>query len=316
MEARYLPAIRPDILCNRWVKTPMHWMDARLRDTEAYHPFVLTSFLRCRQQRFTWEPEAFVFGDSGGYSLFSGAVAAISPEAVIRWQIRHCSVGVLLDTPPGPKGPTWRECLARTVAATTTALPHYLRSLDAGTAFRWWGVVHGRTRAELEQWWEAIRRVYPFEAEGEGWAAKPKPLNDPEAMAYTLDFMHERAIRRAHFFASSSAVAVDTLYGLAPEGGLEWVTFDSASPIKWGNNRVLVIPTVGDWRYEYEWERGRQYMRSCSCVSCGFLRRDLREPGEMLDDAYWVRRMIFHNLLVMLARFEHLRARHATPTLS
>jgi hypothetical protein len=306
MNATFLPAIVPDVLRNRWVRTPTHWMDIRLRGTAAYHPAALVSYPFWRGQPSTWAPINFVFGDSGGFSVKSRNLG-IDPAKVIWWQLHHCRVGVLLDMPPGTQGRSWQECLARTVADMEVALPHYLDALEAGTEFRWWGVVHGQTPEVRAAWWEAIRRVYPFHAPGEGWALKPAP--HVEAVAEALDFLQERGIRRAHFFARTDQLTVETLLTLGPGSGLEFMTVDSATPVKYGNNRVLAVPTPYGWRTM----RGvaRTHLLACRCVSCGYLRQDLAEaPAEQLDDGYWVQRLKFHNVLVMLRRFEELRRRH------
>jgi queuine/archaeosine tRNA-ribosyltransferase len=235
----------------------------------------------------------------------------IDPQQALHWQMRFCDVGVILDTPPGPPKARrdFRDCLARTVAATRMALPFYRDALDAGTQFRWWGVVQGRTKDEMEHWWTAIRRVYPFESAGEGWAFKPYPFNDPEALADALDFMRERSIQRAHIFGQSSPLVVETLLSLGPKAGLEFVTFDSTSPITFANNALLVMPARYGWKFVRK--DVREYMLSCICVSCTFLRQELKEDRSLeVDRRFWRKRMTFHNMLVMLSHFEQLERQY------
>lgn len=288
----------------------MNWMDPRLRGSAAYHPYALVSYPYWRRQPYRWDPDEFIFGDSGGFSVYSRGIR-IDPRQAIEWQMRFCSVGVILDTPLGPPKDRrdFRSCLECTIATTKAALPLYRGALDAGTLFRWWGVVQGRTNEECGDWWEAIRRVYPFDAPGEGWAFKPWPWNDPEAVDRALDFMCERGIRRAHLLGQSSRLIVETLLCLAPKAGLDFVTFDSTSPITWANNGTLAIPIPSGWRFIRVgvWD----YMLTCDCTSCTFLRQDVTEGRALIDARYWWRRMIFHNLLVMLAHFELLKRRYA-----
>lgn len=230
MKLVYLPALSRDALSAHWARTPLNPLDPRLRGTAAHHPHALASYWGWRTQRFTWHPGDFMFGDSGGYSALTLGVT-IDPREAIRWQVRFCRVGPILDFPPVDRWSQWRECLDRTVVDTKAALPLYLRALDAGTSFRWWGVVHGRTPDELEEWWAAISHVYPFTGEGEGWAFKPYPLNTPEGMATVLEFIQQRGIRRAHFFATTGRYAVETLCCLGPQRGLEIATVDSFSAL-------------------------------------------------------------------------------------
>src|SRR5690242_14713149 len=101
MKLCYLPAIWPDVLWNHRVVTPLNWMDPRLRGTTAHHPFGLSSFgnPNWRRQRFTWDADDFIFGDSGGYSVATRQ-ECFDPRDVLGWQLAMCSVGAVLDDPP------------------------------------------------------------------------------------------------------------------------------------------------------------------------------------------------------------------------
>ncbi len=317
MRLVYLPALSRDAFRSEWARTPLNWMDPRLRGTTAYHPYGLASYAYWGKQRFGWEPEDVIFGDSGGYSVLTRGLI-IDPRRVIRWQLRHCDLGVILDTPPGRPNNRWRACLTRTVTATKAALPIYLAGLDAGTSFRWWGVVHGRTTDELEEWWATISRVYPFRAEGEGWAFKPYPLNNLVAIARLLKFIGDKGITNAHFFKTSARNSVETLCCLGPRAGLEYVTFDTRSATEHGIYRKPLVRTPYGWevlreRYHKTGARAavRRYLvEKCQCVSCNLLRVDLEEHAELIEDAYWMYRIIFHNVLVMNDEFAALRRRY------
>ena len=309
MRLLYLPAIVRDVVRSRGVR-PSNWLDPRLRGTRAYYPHVLTSYPFWRGQQFAWDEDQFIFGDSGGFSQFSRGIR-LNPVHVIRWQLRHCAVGVLLDTPVGPpqfRRP-FRDCLARSVADTQAALPTYLRALDAGTSFRWWGIAHGRTMFERAEWFDAIRRVYAFDRQGEGWAVKPD--DQPEAVAEALEFLQECGIRRAHFFARTGQLIMETLIALGPAAGLELLTVDSSTPITSANKGNLFISKPGGWGFLRGEDARRTHMLACPCVSCDYLRQDLNEDAELENDqSYWLRRLKFHNVLVMLRAFDQLKERY------
>lgn len=321
MKLWYLPALKPgDRQGSRWARSPISCMDPRLRGTAAYHPRALCAYWYWRTQRFVWEPEDFIFGDSGGFSVRTLGVR-IDPEAALRWQLRYCNVGVLLDAPPWKRWSQFRECLTRTVAATKAALPFYRAARKKGTPFRWWGVVHGRTTHELERWWRGVAQVYPFNDDGEGWAFKPHPLNDPAAMRQVLDFVHDKGIRRAHFFATAGYNAVDALCCYGPRAGLEWASCDSATANFFeGANRWFRVPMGG---FRAKWRDpvavSRYMMEQCRCVSCHLLRQDVQEdpslmpddPKQITNSIYVKHRLILHNTLTMLDEFETLRRRYA-----
>ena len=321
MNLVYLPAIYPSMLSERWACSSINAMDPRLRGTEAYHPFALVSAAETEwhTRRFQWEPDEFIFGDSGGYSVAKRGIH-LDPCDVMRWQLAFSTVGAVLDVPPWSDWSRSRECLAATVANVKAAVPIYRRALEADTPFRWWGVVHGRTRAELEEWWKAITKVYPFTGEGEGWAFKPQPLNDPEAVAEVLAFIADKGIRRAHFFASSAVNAVEVLYAYGADAGLVCASVDSTSPLKLGRNRVLILSA--EYGLELLTERFREtkgrdtcvrdYMRrDCRCRSCEFLKTDVdADEGLMRDESYLYHRIMFHNVLAMLRAYEKLNARY------
>jgi hypothetical protein len=322
MQLTYLPAIWPDALSNRWTASPINAMDPRLRGTAGYHPHALTSYgtPAWRQQDFRWEPEVFVFGDSGGYSMVRQGVR-LDPRAALSWQLRCCSVGAVLDHPPWTDWRHRRACLAQTVANVKAALPHYLRAREAGTRFRWWGVVHGRTHAELAEWHEAVSRVHPFTDPGEGWAFRPEPLNDPAAVAHVLTFIRRTGMRAAHFFATTGLDAVETLYANGPEAGLAIASVDSTSALFRAFRRILVRPTTCGWESVVERfrdtggqdTRARDFMlRECPCDSCHLLRDDVKTDRDLFgDEAYLRYRIAFHNLLATLTCYDTLRRRYA-----
>jgi len=328
LKAVYLPAIQPSTLEERWTHRALNWLDPRLRGGPGYHPYLLASYPRWRRQRFAWEPEIFAFGDSGGFQQLDDRVR-FDPCAVLRWQLRLYKVGPILDTPPftdaaEPRSLSFRSCLRRTVEGMKRALPLYLRALDSGRDFRWWGVVHGRTPDELAEWHEALADVYPFEEEGEGWGLKPLPRDSAVAMAAALRFAQARGIRRVHFFGKGAVHPLKTLFSLGPGAGLELAMFDTSSPVTGATNFNFAQPEEFGIRWVKERYRDtdgrdtrvRDFMRyECDCVSCGLLQEDLEEYAHLADEPGYLRKRIaFHNVLALLAEYDRLQARYEGPS--
>ncbi len=326
MRATYLPVLSSDTLRPGSVLTPTDWMDPRL-PKDVRHPYALVSFAYWSRARFRFEHDEFVFGDSGGYSVLTQG-RQFDPLDVLRWQVRNCTVGCLLDTPPfaetrHSRAVGFPEGLRQTLSAAGRGIAAYRAALDAGSPFRWWGVVHGKTEDQLSEWFEAVRRVYPFDAPGEGWCFKPHPLNDSEAVARILAFCWERGIRNIHLFGTGKRTAIETLFALGPGAGIDRATYDTTSPVLAAVYRNLRIP-VGYGHHEYEPERFRQtgsrpmreYMiHECPCISCRFVRQDLAEsPPALLDESYWRLRMTFHNCLALLDEYRELERRYASGT--
>lgn len=325
----YLPAILPTTLADYWNVRPMNWMDPNSREAGAYHPFALLSYYHWRTARFRFEPDTFVFGDSGGYSIATLG-ANIDPVSSLRWQILNCSVGVILDVPPyisqgsavlgGSASSNWGKALRTSALNTQKALPVYLEAREQGTDFRWWGVAHGETPEQLDEWYDRIADIYPFSDEGEGWALKVHPANDTVQLARVLRWVKSKGIKRVHFLQMTGTPALATLFAYAEESGLEFASYDSASSSFSGINRTVFVPHSGGWGYEPlsekyretggEDRKARDYlMNTCDCTSCDWLRKDMEEHREHLEtpqprtgtiEEYWKYRMIFHNTLLTI----------------
>lgn len=328
MDNKSLPAVLDTTLDDRWHLSPPNWMDERLRGTPAYYPHALISYYHWKDVKFRFPKDSYIFGDSGGFSIMTLA-AVVDPRDVIRWQLRNCTVGVLLDVPPRDprrtKGKSegsdfiWNSAVKSTVANATLALPQYEEARKKGTAFRWWGVCQGGTLSQLKQWYDSVAKVYPFDDEGEGWAFKPYPRINAENTARVLGFIKQRKVRRAHFLMTTGVETVATLLALGPEAGLDLVTYDSSSASAAGINRVVYVPRSDflDWSTLEEKTRAsggtdrtvRDFLQhKCQCPSCNMLREDMPKVPPKLLDEYWKYRMIFHNTLAMLRVFETLSA--------
>lgn len=319
MKLVYLPALQPHAIESRWTRSPIHQMDRRLMGTAGYHPYGMTSFAHGGSQQFAWEPHDSVMGDSGGFSERTRGLL-FDPQAVLRWQIlTGCKVGVILDSPPWGRWSEFRECLERTVARTKAALPVYLKERASSTSFRWWGVVQGRSLDELEQWWRAISRVYPFTDEGEGWAFRPAE-NTADAVRRVFTFVESKALRRVHLFATGDHYAVEAVCFAGPRAGVEWVSIDTTSTVADGKFRLLRIPRAyGPPRKTRDPLVVRSFMvNKCPCVSCKLLREDLKErpdlvptePRAIIDSIYLKHRLTFHNTLSVVEEFAELQRRY------
>lgn len=316
MKSVYLPAIVPYVVDTRKWLRPIHWLDPAFSDV--YYSHVLLSYFHW--EKFPWEfrETETVFGDSGGYSLVTRR-AKIDPEQVVRWQIRNCTRGVMLDIPPyrsssiqfaGAAAQHWGESLKRTLMNVTRACPYYLKARDAGSKFRWWGVVQGETLDQMEIWHDAVHAVYPFTGEGEGWALAPKPSTDVLSITRYMRFATEREIKNVHLLQVTGPKAVALLLALGQLGGFHLVTFDSASAARNAINRGGIVPRDGGRDFTYVKQKGdtgevTEMMRGCSCPSCTWWREDLGVDYD-LRDAEFTHRILLHNHLIMAECFIRL----------
>lgn len=322
----FLPAILPTTLYDKWKLNPINWMDERTAGSPAHYPRVLVSYYHWRMAQFEFHPDDFIFGDSGGYSVVTLG-AQISPREVLHWQIKNCSVGVILDVPPyvsvgssvlgGSARSNWDEALRKTRENTRLALPVYESEvLEGSREFGWWGVVHGEAHFQMQEWFDAISEIYPFDGPEEGWALKPHPANRPPSVARCLRFVNSSGIRRAHFLQMTGIPAVTTLFCLGPEAGLDFATYDSASSSFSGINRT-VFQLTGDGleirtSVEKNREKGETHARDwmverCDCPSCDFMREDLDAFPEKINEEYYKYRMIYHNTLISRQVFANLK---------
>lgn len=320
MKALFLPAVLPTTLTDRWGTRPLNWLDPRVKWTTGYYPHLLQSFYYWTSSRLQVPNDGFRFGDSGGYTIATRGVL-IDPREVLLWQLEHSDLGPILDHPPGriagvSDGTPWEDALTLTANNLRRGLPIYLRAREKGCRFRLWGVAHGETMDQLQEWHRVVSEVFPFQDTEEGWAVKPFPPNKPPGVVRCLRFLRGHNVRNAHFFMTAGIKAVVTLACLGPQAGLEFLTYDATTPVTSGNHRGLLIPKPDSLGWETLEEKrrltgktpARAYMRErCECLSCHWLREDLEENPD-LPDEYFKYRFIFHNVLVALKVFDTLYA--------
>lgn len=225
---------------------PTHWMDPEVEET--FTPYALLSYALWAKAHWPWEREQHcLLGDSGGYSLVSRQTK-IDPERVLRWQIRKCRVGLMLDVPPyrpgssiqfsGTAAQYWGESLKRSVRNVERCLPTYLESED----FSWWGVIQGETYGQMEEWHGRISEVYPFVGEGEGWALAPKPSTDLLSLTRYLRFARDAGIRRLHILQVTKPALLGVAFSFAKlSGAFDLITYDSATATRCAINRNCVV---------------------------------------------------------------------------
>jgi len=321
MRQLYLPAILPTTLHDKFGLHPVNWMDPKAKGTAAYYPHALISFFHWRSHQRIFTPDVHIFGDSGGYSIATVG-AEIDPIEVMWWQIKNCSTGCILDVPPfilresfgsvlgGSAATNWKEALRLTLLNTERAMPIYLDALDRGEDFRWWGVAHGETDSQLEEWHGRVSEIYPFDHPGEGWALKPHPSNNVVALARLLRFCSTVEIRNAHFLQMTGFPALFTLFALGPDH-LDFASYDSTTPIIKGNKRItwsqkengLRIIEISEVSREGE-TFARDFLRTCPCLSCEWMRIDLPDVKPELLSEYYKYRMCFHNVLIGLETYQ------------
>jgi len=112
-----------------------------------------------------------VVGDSGGFSLISGAIKALHPVfrvQVLQWQERHCDVGILLDVPTRSLNvrasgyTSFEQCVDQTEDNTQYAIANRSRA-DLILC----NVMQGRNHAEADAW---CQRMSPYQLHLEGIA--------------------------------------------------------------------------------------------------------------------------------------------------
>ncbi len=296
-----------------------NWMDEELKGTSAYYPHTLITYYYFRDKALRLPKDAYVFGDSGGFSIKRygmsrrGGAAyqrCVDPVDVLQWQASLCDVGVVLDIPPidmnGKR--IWEEALSTTLKNIKRALPTYqaLRTRDKQHAFRWWGVVHGWTQADLETWWRHVSKIYPFDDEGEGWAFKARDLSssNPIGVSRCLRFIRRHGLTRIHFLAAAAPGAIVTMLLLGPRAGVQLISSDAESGGNLARNRKIIIRTHDGLGYTYLAERGvgrdvRYYLlQRCHCFSCEQLREDAERWPDVVGgkyNEYWTHRFAFHN---------------------
>lgn len=298
--------------------TPLVWVDPRGKDRGAYYPHMLVSYYHWRKSRHLelFPEEINLFGDSGGYTLLTNPDTVIDPRDVITWQLGHTNVGAILDVPPfGPNRELRWGHLDRTLRNIELALPIYRAAFESGHSFRWWGVVQGRTHQEIRSWYEAVRGLYPFEEEGEGWAMKPLPTTDPSAIARCLRLAHREGITSFHSLMTTSVSTVAALFVVGQWAGIERLTFDSSTGDQFGKNRKIAALTDDGLAY-YELEekyrdKGETHARDylfdeCTCGSCQYLREDYPDRDVPNDGSYLAQRMLFHNVLTLQHMFRNM----------
>lgn len=314
-----------------------NWMDESVRGTPAYYPDVLITYYYFRDRAINFSKDAYVFGDSGGFSVmrFGMSKAEGAPHQrnvdmvdVLRWQERNCSVGVVLDVPPidpneiitnkknkRPERILWRA-QAATVKHTRRALDTYLQMRREGTEFRWWGAVHGWTPSQMHQWWSKVSEVYPFVDSGEGWTFKARdPSSNPIAIATCLHFIKSHNIRRAHFLAAAAPGAAATMMVLGGQADLELLTADAQTADVAARNRHVIRPVQDGLAIKPIEERGkddvgRQYLRQCDCYSCSQIPHDREAYPKLVDtgyNEYWTHRFIFHNNIMLFQLMARLQ---------
>ncbi len=263
------------------------------------------------KKAFQFPKDAYIFGDSGGFTLRSPSrVEKIDPLDVLQWQASLCTVGCVLDLPPkGIKQRVWAKGLQVTINHTERALPSYRRLRAEGSAFRWWGVLHGNNEAEVRQYHDAISAVYPFTDAGEGWAIRAEPNVNIYAVARSLRILKNLGITRAHFLAATSQNVIAVLLALGPLAGLELLTYDSAYAVKSGFNRHTFIPNADGLTFRVTLETGsdrrdREWcLHECPCAVCAHMRmRSEVYPKGMAEvhaekfGGWWSTWLQFHDL--------------------
>ena len=310
-----------------------NWMDPKFKGTEAYWVDTLVSYYYFRDLGLTLDPDAYVLGDSGGFSLVrygksrpDGPPHARRLDArdIIRWQASVCTAGLILDMPPEELDGTniYEKALHETTEFTRSALATYKKLQADGSAFKWWGVVHGWGHNHWNTWYDTIRQVYPFDEPGEGWSMRIRPVAwDAVGIARALRWLDRHSISRTHILMATSPGAMTTILVLGAQTGLEFITCDSTSAATVAFNRSVwrrnpgkpfaleVIPEKGDERQARDF-----LLNDCDCLSCTELHTEVAERPELIKpySQYWKHRFSFHNHIQQFALVRALQTAATT----
>lgn len=334
MRQEFLPAIGPYVTEGKKWRHPIHWLDPKVKNI--FYPKCLASYALWRDSDFPYTRDelgegSVIFGDSGGYTVVTQSDVSIDPTEVIRWQMQTCTRGVMLDIPPyrpgsaiqfrGAAGQWWGESLIRTKRNVERALPYYLNPQPELTGlgtqftnvqmspFKWWGVVQGESRDQMEEWHETVAALYPFDQPGEGWALAPKPSTDLLSCTRYMRFAHDKNLRNVHLLQVTAEKTVGVVLALGVlSGRLDLVTYDSASALRCAINRSAIVPEGIGMGYIKETSALGEttvadYMHTCPCQACGWFREDYP-----LSNSEYPHYILLHNHLIMTASFEMIFA--------
>ncbi len=264
-----------------------------------------------------------VFGDSGGFSLVT-LDAKIDPERLIRWQMNYCTRGVFLDIPPYRRSSHyvwsndaieyWKDAIDRTELNVKRAAPHYIQAKKGKnpTKFEWWGVVQGETRDQMQEWYDRMANVYPFDGPTEGWAMKPHPALDPVVCARTVRFAVDNNLPRLHFLQVNSPPNVVVILALSLlAGNIELVTYDSASvSLAAGNRHLMVGSDERGFNYKHQFTRDgntdvvdHMWSGDCGCDACTWFQEDYPD-GEFETSVLYY--MMLHNFYLARNYFQNV----------
>lgn len=320
MEHLLIPAVVPYVFWHHEVagmRLPTYWLDPTF--PEIYYPAVLLSATYWRALKDvatikSFGPGCVVFGDSGGYSVVTKD-EPIDPEVVIRWQIAHCTRGVTLDIPPyrstggsqfgGTASEYWKNSIKRTRLNVKRSLPYYL---DDKGGFRWWGVIQGETNDQMEEWYDTLTTLYPFDKEGEGWALAPKPSIDLFTVVRHLRFAHQKGLRNVHLLQVTSARLVGAVLALSEMAGtIDLVTYDSASAALCAINRNAITPDSDGWGMKFIRQQGMEgivedFIMACTCQYCQWF----QEYRHLVDNRAYTHYLVGHNHEEMVRCFDRV----------
>lgn len=312
MKVVFLPAL---------VDSSMDWIyEIQGEDVQWEWPHALISYHYWRNLRCNFPEDLYIFGDSGGFSVVTQG-AVIDPLEVMRWQLRHCHAGVILDRPPysasggqqfaGSASDLFHSALATTCSNVAKALPEYLHD---GGDFVWYGVLQGDSPQQIQEWYDAVRRVYEFGTEwGEGWAIAPKPSTDIISIARYLGFVRKEQLRRIHVLQVTSSRPVAAMVVLAQMAEVEFLTFDSATATLYATNHKYLIPhpREPDWNFSCIQQQTRQgdtcifdlvTAGACDCLGCRLLEQALPTLNVNRLPQY----LLLHNYLFIDKLFQHI----------
>lgn len=288
----YIPAILPskDLYCKHKIgnKHSHFW---HKDDSVWYYPNLLISTYHAMErgkdidfrEDMGIDKNVKVLGDSGGFQAVTIPDAYIKAEDVIKWQMRNCDAGLILDRPPyhfggsaqfagTPTAEFFNECLQITKDNAQIALD----ANHGPNKIRLYGVIQGETWSQINQWYNVMNEMQTEEKHFDAWALSPKPSNNPLKIAMFAIFIMEKKIKKPLHILQVSNRGGFLIAAYLRHLNKNLITVDSSSLSISGRYGLLVDPhniastfVIGD-------KKDKTNMKGwmCNCPVCKELKPD------------------------------------------
>jgi len=290
------------------------WRD----DAIVRHPAMLISY----GMKFLLDPDLFnnikkflgydldkliVIADSGGFEIHSRN-ETIPVEEVLSWQFENANIIIALDMPPrGMRHledvKDWEKCKLFT-RKNTEALIKYASTRKAENR-KIYGVVHGITLDELDDWWHDV--IEPFYDSLDGICYAVRPPNNPKALMLSMAHAYIKGVKNVHMLGiSGTRTFIPLIYW---QDRYTLLTADSSSFTKISGRGRILMPMF--MKYVAVGMKGKvnvDYSElNCPCPACQYARKHHVKSvyNYHNTNAYFI--SYLHNLFWQLAYIDGLK---------